>query len=167
MFEREEGHEYNLEIVDYLSYTKEQVMDLGGIDSATYDAIFGGLKNSVKNAGELLAFYNIELEEDGHGAEGGPFTIKIFMTDEMKKYNSFKLFYVNDDFAVEGDPIVLSKEGDYLVGPLQHLSLYALAGDTTTIPKTGDNVIVYVSLGIISIVGLTVAILLLKKRQTF
>ena len=84
---------------------------------------------------------------------------------EMKKYNSFKLFYVNDDFVVEGDPITLTKEGDYLVGPLQHLSLYALAGDITTVPKTGDNIIAYISLGIISILGLSISILLLKKKQ--
>ena len=30
----------------------------------------------------------------------------------MKKYNTFKLFYVNDEFGVEF-PITLKKEGDY------------------------------------------------------
>ena len=60
----------------------------------------------------------------------GPFYIKIKMTDEMKKYDIFKIIYIDaeDNFATES-PITLTQEGGYLVGTLEHLSTYALVGD--------------------------------------
>ena len=64
------------------------------------------------------------------------------MTDEMKKYDIFKIVYmdVEDNFATES-PITLTQEGGYLVGTLEHLSTYALVGDTSVpnYPQTGDN----------------------------
>ena len=82
----------------------------------------------------------------------------------MKKYNSFKLFYVKEDFTVDA-PITLTAKDGYLEGDLKHLSAYVLVGDITTVPKTGDNIVVYLSLGIISILGLSLSMLLLKKKQ--
>lgn len=170
LFTEEKDHEFHLFITDYLSYTKEQVMQVAGINSEQYDAIFNGLKNSTKKYGDLLSLYEIEVkDEDDRTLEEGPFTIKIKLTDKMKKYNTFKLFYVNEDFSVDTtSSIELKKEGNYLVGTLEHLSVYTLVGNNTlSIPGTGDNIVAYISLAVISMIGLSISILLLKKKKVF
>ena len=60
------------------------------------------------------------------------------MTDEMKKYNSFEL--VNFSTGYEKQEVVeMKQEGDYLVGELPHLSIYALVGNNIENPKTGTD----------------------------
>ncbi len=82
---------------------------------------------------------------------------------KYKKYNSFSLIYVDDDFKIE-KPIELKIEDDYLVGTLNHLSGYALVGNNVEKenPKTGDNVSYLIMTLVISGLGLGI---LLKKRN--
>ena len=49
--------EYELTIIDYLSYTKEQVMELSGITSKQYDEVIGGIKEIAKKEGTLISIY--------------------------------------------------------------------------------------------------------------
>ena len=131
VFSQEAGHEFTLNIVDYLSYTKEEVISMAGITSEEYDAVFNGIKESVKKDGELVGLMEIEvLNEQGFAVHKGPFEIKLKITDAMKGYNTFKLIFVNDDFTL-GESTTLTKKGDYFVGTLQHLSTYALVGSNT------------------------------------
>ena len=113
----------------------------------------------------------------------GPFYIKIKMTDEMKKYDIFKIVYIDaeDNFATES-PITLTQEGGYLVGTLEHLSTYALVGDNApgendapadsdtsapTSPQTGDNsnLGLWMILSVLSCCSMIALLVIDKKRK--
>ncbi len=176
-FKEENGHTFKLNIMDFYGLNDVALNDLG-IPKDLYDAMFNGINNAVKGEGTLLAFLQIEVEdENGFLIHEGPFNIKIKMTDEMKKYNSFKFIYVdtNDNFKTQ-TPIEFKVNGEYLEGTLDHLSEYAVVGNvveeaadvaptTTNNPKTGDSVLLYVGILILSVVGLISTGLFLKKNN--
>ena len=164
-FTEEKGREFTLNIIDYLTFSLED-LENAEIPKDMFDSMMEAIANVTKNYGTLLSFYEIEVRnDDGYLIHEGPFNIKIKMTDEMKKYNTFKIIYVDADnnFATE-NPITLTIDGDYLVGTLEHLSTYALTGsntstsnntNTTNNPQTGDNIYVWFGMLIISILGLS------------
>ena len=105
------------------------------------------------------------------------------MTDEMKKYDIFKIVYIDaeDNFATES-PITLTQEGGYLVGTLEHLSTYALVGDNApgendapadsdtsapTSPQTGynSNLGLWMILSILSCCSMIALLVIDKKRK--
>ena len=164
-FTEEKEREFTLNIIDYLTFSLED-LENAGIPKDMFDSMMEMLVNAIKNYGTLLSVYEIEVRnDDGYSIHEGPFNIKIKMTDEMKKYNTFKIIYVDADnnFATES-PITLTMDGDYLVGTLDHLSTYALTGsntstsnntNTTNNPQTGDNIYIWFGMLIISILGLS------------
>ncbi len=70
---------------------------------------------------------------------------------------------MNDDMSL-GEEIELSIVGDYLVGTLDHLSNYSLIGNTVSNPKTGDNIMNFVLMLLVSILGIG-GIIYLKKNK--
>ena len=164
-FKEKEGHTYTLNMIDYLSFTKEEVLQMGATEEE-YNQVLDLVTKATKKHGELISLFEITVEdEDGHGISDGPFEIRIKMTDAMKKFNTFKMIYVKDDFTIE-NPIKLSKEGDYLVGTLKHLSMYTLVGSNeSNVPKTGDNIVKYLLIFGISLIGLCGTIILKKKKM--
>lgn len=96
------------------------------------------LKDQLKENGTFIDIYNIVVRKGIEHKTTGKFTFKIKMTDEMKKYNSFEL--VNFSTGYEKQEVVeMKQEGDYLVGELPHLSIYALVGNNIENPKTGTD----------------------------
>ena len=91
-FREETGHTYDLTIINYLDYTKEEVLAMDpSITEEEYDQMIALLNNTVKSEGELIGIYEIILMEDGlRELHEGPFNIKIFATPEMKQYNTLK-----------------------------------------------------------------------------
>lgn len=165
-FTKEEGHSYKLNIINYLDFTDED-LEKNDIPKDLFNEVINAAKNATKEYGEFIAFLEIEvLDENGEAIHEGPFNIKIKMTDEMKKYNTFKLIYVKveDDVSIE-KPITLKQEGDYLVGTLDHLSTYALTGSVVTNPKTGDKIMTYVFILGLSIAGLLIIGICIKKKK--
>jgi len=167
-FENESGHHYSLTITDYLSLSNAELEE-AGVPFELYNTILNSVTESTKDYGTLLAFYNIELidtdrvspEDDGL-VHDGPFEIRIKLTDDMKKYNTFKMVYLDDDMNAD-EVITLSVDGDYLVGTIPHLSVYVLNGSVTTNPKTIDNIYTFVIMLIISIIGISYGVLRTKK----
>lgn len=175
-FKEEAGHTYHFEMIDYLAFTKEEVMASANITSEEYDQIFGGVKEQAEKKGTFLFFFDINVyelvtpDENNPEDEGrrdihdGPFTIKIKMTEELAKYNDFKMYYVDENFQLAGEAVnfEVSEDGNYLVGTLNHLSPYVLVGNVTSEganngnPKTGDYLYVWIGMLMISIVGLAV-----------
>ena len=99
----------------------------------------------------------------------GPFYIKIKMTDEMKKYDIFKIVYIDveDNLATEA-PITLTRDGEYLVGTLEHLSTYALVGSNTpSSPQTGDNsnLGLWMILSVLSCCSMIALLVIDKKKK--
>ena len=161
-----EGHTYSLSIVDYLSVSKEDVMAAAGIDADQYEQIFGTIKNAVKDKGTLLSILDITItDEDDHDVTDKEVIVKIKLTEEMKKFNTLQLIYIKDDFTLE-NPITLKVEGDYAVGKLKHLSTYTVVGsNTTSNPRTNDNINIWYTLFIISLIGLSTGIIYMTRLQ--
>lgn len=165
----EKNRELSFTMIDYLAFSPEE-LEAAGIPQPLYDSMMEGIANATKQHGTLLSFYEIEVEnDDGFTIHEGPFYIKIKMTDEMKKYDIFKIVYmdVEDNFATES-PITLTRDGEYLVGTLEHLSTYALVGSNTpSSPQTGDNsnLGLWVFLLVLSSCSMIALIVIDKKRK--
>ena len=179
----EKNRELSFTMIDYLAFSPEELETMG-IPQELYDSMMEGIVNATKQHGTLLSFYEIQVEnDDGFLIHEGPFYIKIKMTDEMKKYDIFKIVYIDaeDNFATES-PITLTQEGGYLVGTLEHLSTYALVGDNApgesdapadsdtsapTSPQTGDNsnLGLWVFLLVLSCCSMIALIVIDKKRK--
>lgn len=179
----EKNRELSFTMIDYLAFSPED-LETAGISQEFYDSAMKGIKNATKQHGTLLSFYEIQVEnDDGYLIHEGPFYIKIKMTDEMKKYDIFKIVYIDveDNLATES-PITLTQEGGYLVGTLEHLSTYALVGDNApgendapadsdtsapTSPQTGDNsnLGLWVFLLVLSCCSMIALIVIDKKRK--
>lgn len=175
-FTDEEGHNYKLNMFDILSLSKEEIMAMDPtITEESYEQMIDLLKDITKSNGELLKVYEIEVFEDNTvtnditSLHEGPFNVKIKLTDEMKKYDTFKLIYLKNDFTL-GEVVELTIEGDYAVGNVPHLSTYMLTGSitgTTNGPNTNDNIGTYITILGVSLGGLlAVTFIALKKKKT-
>lgn len=166
-FSEEEGHEFNLVIIDIMKLSDEELAEFD-ITREEYNEVEKNLKAALSDHGTLLSFYDISVfDEDENNKGNGPFKIKIKMTEEMKKYNSFKILYVDVDEEITIEKsITLKIEDGYLVGTLPHLSNYALMGSIVTDnQKTLDNIYVWIITLMISFVGLTVVTVFTKKQK--
>jgi hypothetical protein len=127
----------------------------------------------LKDEGEFIDMYSIQIIYANTTIEriDGGFEFRIKITDEMKKYDSLKLVDIGNieniaDNPTKGDVVEMKKDGDYLVGTLQHLNMYALVGSNKTVenPKTG--VVSYGTTGLIAIITLGGAYMLCKKKMS-
>ena len=165
IFTEEKDRNFHLNIINYLNMTDEKLEELE-IPKDLYNEVFNKITEATKKQGTLLAFYEIRVyDENDSEIKEGPFKIRIKITEEMKKYNSFKLIYFTEDNTA-GDITELTKEGDYLVGTLPHLSNYALVGNVKTEnPKTGDNIYKWLGISVISLLGISLVITNTKKSK--
>ena len=148
--------------------------DLTHEDDVIYlveDHVFNESQNTKVTDTKVLATYDITVT-DGQNIvpmENGKFTISIRIDEEVaNKYNSFKAAYINDEGKVE-EVIDASKNDEYITFETTHLSTYSVIGYNAIAteienPQTGDNIIAYALLGIISIIGLSGASVYMKKR---
>ena len=167
-FTDEEGHEFTVSIIDILSLSKEELAKI--TTEEEYNKTMEELNKNFKDEGKILGIYVIEVEdEDGNPKTEGKFQIKIKLTDELKKYTSFKLINLNEDDNTKGDVVKLTVEGDYLVGELPHLSVYVLTGETKeetkANPNTGDVITTSVTLLTVSLIGLGTTRILKKQHN--
>ena len=166
-FKEEEGHEFALVVVDIMQLTDEELAEFD-ITREEYNEVETALKEAVKKQGTVLSFYDIVvIDEDDRDKENGPFTFKIKMTDDMKKFNSFKLLYIDVDNNFKIEEIVDMKvENGYLVGTLPHLSNYVLVGSkTTNNPTTFDSINLWVITLLVSLMGLIAGAHFVKKNS--
>ncbi len=169
-FTYDEGHNFELLFVDILKLTPEQLSEMAGeeITEEQFNQIINLIKDNVKEYGSLLGLYMIEIN-DGPLGYGGEVNLRIPLTDEMKEYNTFKFVYLDDDNNFQVMELAdFSIEGDYLVGTLPHLSVYALVGSSVVEeanPSTGDNIINYVSILGLNMIIFSGAVIYLKKKK--
>lgn len=170
-----EGEGQNLAlIVADISNLTDNELTIMGITREIYNNIKTTVLDETKKDGTLIKYLNIMVmneNSDEIDMSETPVTIKLLMTDDMEKYNSFKLvnFDINEQFEViMKDVITLEVEEidgvKYLVGNLPHLSAYALVGDTsaTSIPKTYDGIMTWVITLVLSMFGF-VALVIVNK----
>ncbi len=176
VFEYPDGNDFELDVIDILNHTPEEIEEMFDIPAEMITEIIETVKESVKEYGELLSLYSIEIPGNGGLNYSDGVTLKILMTDEMKKYNTFKFLFLdeNNNFVVQEvhDTSFETIEGkDYIVIQLDHLSAYGLVGSNTTNtdsntnnPGTADKVIYYIIMLAICTMGLAGVGLYTKKK---
>lgn len=168
-FNEIKDREYNLTMFDVIPLTDDELKAINATREQ-YNEVKNMVIKATSKFGELLAFYQIEIEDkdDKTIISEGPFDIKIKITDEMRKYNEFKLIYLNDNFEPE-EIVELKVENGYLVGKIPHLSSYTLVGNYNAnlpdVPKTGDNIYTWVLILLISIIGITLSTKYMAKAS--
>ena len=97
--------------------------------------------------------------------------IKITLPEDLKGYKKYDVVYILNDEIKETIPATL--EDGYIVFETSHLSQYGIvateksSGTNVGNPKTGDNVMMYLATGILSIIGLAGAsVIVYRKKQT-
>ncbi len=164
-----EGHSYIAEINDFLNLSSSELQELG-ISQAEYNEIIGKIKSNTLDFGTLLKLLDINVVDENTGEYyEGAVDIKIPLTAEMKaKYNSFKMVFIDGDNGyAAGDAVSLKIEGDYLVGKLPHLSLYAITGEwveQNATPQTGDPMNTFLMMFTLG-GGTLVATIAVKKKS--
>ena len=144
---------FTLDVTDVTSNATDELKDAIALD------------NKV-----LLLLYDISVVNENNEIvpmENGTFTIKIKLTEEMKEYDTLTAAYILDGKVVETFDI--SIDGEYVVFNTTHLSEYAILGENVKTDEvienisTGDNILVYVTILGLSVVG--TGILLYKIRK--
>ncbi len=177
-FTYEEGHEFTLVFKDIMKFTDEELSALG-MTRAKFNELLETIKDNTKDDGEFVSVFVIEINEGEHGYTNAV-KVKYKLTEEMKKYKSFKFIYLDDEnnFAV-ADIANFTIDGDYMTGTLPHLSAYALVGseeevtipgttvDNASNPQTNDNIMTYVYILISSVACLAGGIIYLNRKKLF
>ena len=193
IFTFNDGFNFELNIKDILTLTPAQIQSNYGMDEATFNSYLEIIKNNVKQYGTLIAVYDITIDDGGLGYSD-ELKLKINLTDAMKEFDTLKFIYLdeNNNFVVGDvkDVLLTAETGDV---DLDHLSVYALVGNktetqtptqtpeekatenTTTTeekattstnnPKTGDNVAIWISLMIVSMLGIAGTVKFVKKNK--
>lgn len=159
-----EGIVYVFNSTDILNITDEELAQIAAdmeksVEEvrAMGEAAIEAATNGVKGKGTLVGLFDFSVFDGNvfkEQADGG-FKIRIKMNDEMKKYNDFSIAFVKEDGTLD-ELIKLTANGDYLEGTLPHLSTYAIIGnvvDKSSNPKTGDNILLYISMLGLSVIG--------------
>lgn len=135
------------------------------------DHIFNSSQNVKVSDTKVLATYDITVT-DGESVtpmKDGKFTISVKIDEESaNKYNSFKAAYINEEGKVE-EVIDANEKDGYITFVTTHLSTYSVLGYNATTtevqnPQTYDGILTYAFLSFISIVGLSVAVIYLRKK---
>ena len=148
--------------------------DLTNEDDVIYlveDHVFNESQNTKVTDTKVLATYDITVT-DGTSIipmENGKFTISVKIdATSADKYNTFKAAYINDEGKVE-EVLNASRNEDYVTFETTHLSTYSILGynaTTTSVenPQTGDGIMMYAFIAIISMIGLAGTTLYLKRK---
>ena len=166
---------------DYELRVEEKTLaDVDAIISDAKNMITESLKENNTNIAfkdsEVLATYDINVYNGTEivKIEGtDKYRISIAVAEDLlSKYDYVKVAYINDEGKVE--TIYDATYEDGIVSfETTHLSTYSIIGynaDLTQIdvvenPSTGDNALTYIVLGGISLVGIAIASLYLKKKN--
>lgn len=96
--------------------------------------------------------------------------IRIALPKDLKGYNNYKVVYILNDEIKE--TIQATVEDGYIIFETSHLSEYGIVAteksSNTNVknPKTGDNVMMYLATGILSIIGLAgVSSIVYRRKQ--
>lgn len=125
---------------------------------------------SDKNVKYLV---DINVLENGQVVkiENTKMKIRIALPEDLKEYKKYEVVYILNDEIEETIPATI--EDGYIVFEASHLSQYGIVatGESTNTnvenPKTGDNVMMYLATGILSIIGLAGAsVIVYRKKQT-
>ena len=117
--------------------------------------------NVVSNAGEIIKIEDNKMQ------------IRILLEESLRGYDKYQVVYIKDGKIVEEKPTKI--DGNYIIFETDHLSEYGIiasnnektqgAVDKTQNPQTGDNIIIFSVILAIAVIGLTVSIIITKKKS--
>lgn len=122
-----------------------------------YDKIIGIIKNTNVEMFDLKLFSTSE-DKFITKLEDGKFKVKLPIKEEFKGKN-LKVYYVDADNKVEEYKVTISDDGNYAIFETDHFSIYTLAEDGVANPKTGDTILTFIAMFVIS----TLFLLKVKK----
>lgn len=102
--------------------------------------------------------------------ENGKFTISITLEDNAKKYDNYKVIYIDEQGNIS-ETIDAKLVDGKIVFETSHLSVYGIVGynnangASINNPNTGDNLSMIIILGGLSLIILSGAALKLKKSN--
>jgi len=135
-------------------------VEIIGKDHKKYNKILETIK---KDSADI---YDLKLFSDSKNQyitqlPNGKFKVRIPLKDEYKN-KALKVYYVDDNGDKETYDVTV--EDGYAVFETTHFSTYSLVaeGDIKN-PDTLDNISLYVMFGIISLIGIIVSVLIIKK----
>lgn len=167
----EPGRTHNFTVSSFMeSYNYEKENGATEEELASYESTLNSMKTLLKDEGNFIDMYRpiiIYSSQEMESISGG-FTFRIKMTDEMKKYDTFKYVTIENFVtnATKGTTVEATIDGEYLTGTLPKLGYFALVGSNTTVenPKTG--VTTYGTAGLIAIIALGGAYMVCKKKMS-
>lgn len=93
--------------------------------------------------------------------------IRIALPEDLKGYKKYEVVYIKDNQIHETIPATI--EDGYIVFETTHLSHYGIVAteNETGIknPKTNDDILVYIVISILSIIGFFLSIIIYRKKQ--
>ena len=95
--------------------------------------------------------------------------IKLALPEELKGYKNYEVVYILNDEIKETIPATI--EDGYIVFEASYLSEYGIVATEKVIntnvenPKTGDNVMMYLATGILSIIGLAGSSVIVYRKN--
>lgn len=108
-----------------------------------------------------LKLYSTSLETYVKKLENGKF--RVFIPINEKYLNKdLKAYYVRDDGFIEIYDIL--KENGFAIFETDHFSTYTIGASDFVNPKTGDNIIIWIILALVSIIGLIFLLKLNKNK---
>ena len=180
----ESGYEWYKNVTLYASWTKNKEIKNDGEVKASIIFAKEISKNYVLDTKKVevkkeLADKNVKYVVDINVLENGHIVeindtkmkIRIALPEDLKGYKKYEVVYIKDNQIQETIPATI--EDGYIVFETSHLSEYGIvateksSGTNVENPKTGDNVMLYLATGILSIIGLAGASLIVyRKKQT-
>lgn len=88
--------------------------------------------------------------------------IKIALPDNLKGYTKYEVVYIDNNEVKETIPAKV--ENGYIVFETSHLSQYGIVATSITNPNTSDNVISYIVISALTLLGLTVLVVKRNKQ---
>lgn len=118
---------------------------------------------------DVLEGYDIDLKDkDGNiiteDTLDGWVRVKLLISEEYRKFNNLKVYYISDDPDVEPEDMHAIREGDYMVFYTRHFSRYVIVAPQ---PGAPAGLIVAVTLMALAAAGLITASIVcgLKKKK--
>ncbi len=108
-----------------------------------------------------LKLYSTSLETYVTKLDNGKFRVFIPLSEDYLK-KELKAYYVRDDGFIEIYNI--NNDNGYAVFETEHFSTYTIGGADLVNPNTGDNIVIWFGLALVSIVGLIFLLKLYKNK---
>jgi len=117
---------------------------------------------------KLLSLYEIDIKKDGvvQPMTDGNFKLSIEIAEDLQKYDAYKVVYINDEGEVEETLDAKLVDGK-IVFETTHLSTYGIVGYNNAEiknPNTGDNVVTFILIGLMSLIALAYVANKLRKN---